>query len=146
MITSKQVAEYFLGLSEPEYGDIISNLKLQKLIYYAQGFHIAIYNKPLFDEPIIKWEHGPVIESLYHKYKKYGSGAIPVPDYVDSSMFSDEQKDLLKEIFEIYGQFSAWKLRCMTHEEPPWKQAPLNGTIDPTIMKAYFKTQLADKS
>ncbi len=146
MITSKQAAEYFLGLSEPEYGDIISNLKLQKLIYYAQGFHIAIYDKPLFDEPIIKWEHGPVIESLYQEYKKYGSGAIPVPNSVDYSMFSDEQKDLLKEIFEVYGQFSAWKLRCMTHEEPPWKQTPLNGTIDPAIMRTYFKTQLADKS
>jgi uncharacterized phage-associated protein len=144
MITSEQAAEYFLGVSEPEYGDIVSNLKLQKLVYYAQGFHLAIYDKPLFDEPIVKWEHGPVVESLYHEYKKYSSNAIPVPKAVDTSIFSDEQKELLNEVFEVYGQFSAWKLRCMTHEEPPWKQAPTNGIIDLELMKEYFKTQLAN--
>ncbi|NIM15131.1 MAG: DUF4065 domain-containing protein [Candidatus Aminicenantes bacterium] len=144
MIKSKQVAEYLLGLSEPEYGDIISNLKLQKLVYYAQGFHLAIYDNPLFDEPIVKWEHGPVVESLYHEYKKYGPNAIPVPGFVDTSIFSDEQKELLNEVFEVYGQFSAWKLRCMSHEEPPWKQAPLKGVIDLELMKKYFKTQLAN--
>jgi uncharacterized phage-associated protein len=142
MISSKQAAEYFLGLSEPEYGDIVSNLKLQKLVYYAQGFHLAIYDKPLFDEPIAKWEHGPVVESLYHEYKKYGSNAIPIPEAVDTSIFSDEQKELLNEVFEVYGQFAAWKLRCMTHEEPPWKQAQINGVIDRELMKEYFKTQL----
>jgi uncharacterized phage-associated protein len=117
---------------------------VQKLVYYAQGFHLAIYDTPLFNEPIVKWAHGPVVESLYKEYKKYGSSAIPVPDTVDTSMFTKKQKELLNEVFDVYGQFSAWKLRCMTHEEPPWKQAVTNGIIDQEIMQEYFKTQLAN--
>jgi uncharacterized phage-associated protein len=52
---------HFLKLSQPDIGDVISNLKLQKLLYYAQGFYLAIYGKALFEEDIVAWEHGPVV-------------------------------------------------------------------------------------
>ena len=51
-ITASKAAKYILSLSDPDQGDIISNLKLQKLLYYTQGIHLAVYNKPLFDDPI----------------------------------------------------------------------------------------------
>lgn len=142
MNTPKQVAEYFLCMSDPDIGDIISNLKLQKLVYYAQGFHLAMFDKPLFDEPILAWEHGPVVESLYQSYKSFGSGAIPQPDIFDDTVFTPEQINLLKEVFEVYGQFSAWKLRNMTHAEKPWNDTPRNQEISTTLMQEYFKLQL----
>jgi len=140
MVTAYNVADLFLKLSEPEVGDYISNLKLQKLVYYAQGFHLAIYNEPLFNEDIVAWEHGPVVPELYRVFKGHGSDVIPVPEDVDFSMFSEEQIDLVKEISEVYGQFSAWKLRNMTHSETPWLSTDRNEVIDLDVMKEFFRT------
>ncbi len=139
----KDIAEYFLSKIDLECGDLISNLKLQKLIYYAQGFSLALFNKPLFSEEIEAWTHGPVIPSLYHEYKGYGSASIPESENVDLSMFSDDEKELLDEVYSVYGQFSAWKLRNMTHEEQPWIEAEkYAAVISQDSMKAYFKTQI----
>src|SRR5450631_518283 len=60
MLTARAVADYFLSLVDEEAGDSLSNLKLQKLVYYAQGFSLALTGKRLFDEAIEAWEHGPV--------------------------------------------------------------------------------------
>ena len=145
MISCHNVAEYLLSLSEPESGDIISHLKLQKLVYYAQGFHLAMFDKPLFDERVEAWTHGPVVPALYHTYKQYESGCIPPPDGVDTSDFSKQQLELLREVYEVYGQFSAWKLRNMTHEEAPWIEASeTQGEISRESMRDYFKTQLVE--
>lgn len=141
MLSVQDVAKYFLAQCEIEAGDTISNLKLQKLCYYAQGFHLAFYDKPLFKEPIEAWPHGPVIRSLYTKYKTHGSGAIPLPTGVDFSIFDRKTRQLLDEVYKVYGQFSAWKLRNMTHEEPPWANAiKSNNAISRDDMKIYFKT------
>lgn len=140
--TAKNVANYFLMLSQPGVGDYMSNLRLQKLIYYAQGFHLASYNAPLFSEPILAWAYGPIIENLYFEYKKYKSGVIPQPINPDFSMFNQEQKDLMDDIYSVYGQFSALKLMTLTHNEPPWKLTPINSVISQDLMKKYFKTRL----
>lgn len=143
MLTCHDVAKYFLCLADEEAGDLISNLKLQKLVYYAQGFHLAMYNVPLFSEIIEAWTHGPVVPELYHEYKQYGSGPIPQPDNVDFSKYDDKTKKLMDEVYSVFGQFSAWKLRNMTHEEPPWKDvSDTAGEITHEAMREYFKTQL----
>ena len=113
------VANYFLAQTDEEAGDLISNLKLQKLVYYAQGFHVAMFNmKPLFNEPLEAWTHGPVVVSLYHAYKSFGSGPIPRPKDFDPDVLTSEIRELLDEVYKVYGQYSAWKLRNLTHEEP----------------------------
>lgn len=145
MLSCHDVAKYFLSLADEDAGDLISNLKLQKLVYYAQGFHLAIYDEPLFKEPIEAWTHGPVVPDLYHAYKEYGSGLIPIPNDLDDSIYSDEAKELLDDVYAVYGQFSAWKLRNMTHEEAPWQDYQPKGTIPRKALKAYFKTQTVDE-
>ena len=143
MISCHDVAKYFLSLSDEDAGDLISNLKLQKLVYYAQGFHLALYDEPLFEESIEAWTHGPVVPALYHAYKDFGANAIPRPSDLDFSVYDDRTKELLDEVYQVYGQFSAWKLRNMTHDEPPWKTANFSGcTIVPSSMQEFFKTQL----
>jgi len=64
MLTCHDVARYFLTLMSEENGDLISNLKLQKLVYYAQGSSLALWGNPLFSEKIEAWLHGPVIPVL----------------------------------------------------------------------------------
>ena len=147
MLTAKNVAEYFLVKTEPDCEEFISNLKLQKLLYYAQGFFLAIYDKLLFDDPIEAWTHGPVVRELYHEYKESGSKAIDPPERIDLSIYDEKTTDLLDEVWQVYGQYSAYKLRNLTHEEPPWKNAydKMPGSeISRDSMKEYFKTQLVD--
>jgi len=144
------VANFFLSAIDEDAGDLISNLKMQKLVYYAQGIHLAMFDKELFGEEINAWEHGPVIPSLYHEFKSFGRGAIePNFENFNIYIFSKEQKEMLKEVYNTFGQFSAWMLRNMTHEEKPWLETTKNGTvtgsvIDKKLLKEYFKTQIED--
>lgn len=147
MLTAKDVAEYFLSRVDSESGDSLSNLKLQKLVYYAQGYHLALYGTPLFGDAIEAWQHGPVVPGLYRMYKQYGSQSVPVTDDFDIEKFNSSTRELLDEVFQVYGQFSAWKLRDMTHAESPWLDAynlfP-SATVTTESMTQYFRTQLVD--
>jgi uncharacterized phage-associated protein len=142
--SARDVACYFLSLVDPNEGESISPLKLQKLVYYAQGFHLALYDKTLFPEQIEAWRYGPVIPSLYKDFKEHGDSAIPAVDGFDPEVFTPEQRKLLDDVYETYGQFSAWKLRDMTHEEAPWKDADGRGggVISSNALRVFFRTQL----
>jgi uncharacterized phage-associated protein len=144
MLSAQSVADYFLARVEQEDGEIISNLKLQKLLYYAQGNYLALDKGELFPEAIEAWNHGPVVPSVYRKYKHHGAAGLPGPEDFDAANYTDDIQDFLDEVYRVYGQFSAWKLREMTHEEPPWKEAFENnrGTISLESMKDFFKTLL----
>jgi uncharacterized phage-associated protein len=142
---ASDIAKAILRMVEPEYGDIISNLKLQKLLYYMQGFHLAIFNKPLFQEDVVAWSYGPVVREVYQEYKQYGNGAIPQPENDFDIRLNQEQIDMMIDVFNVYGQCSALKLMHLTHEELPWKNTPLNHVIGHDLMRSYFLTQLNDE-
>jgi uncharacterized phage-associated protein len=148
MLTALDIARYFLSLSavDKEVGELMSNLKLQKLVYYAQGYSLAFYDEPLFDDKIEAWQHGPVVPDLYHKYKKHGDGHILPSKSFNSELYSEQVQKHLRLIYMEFGQFSAWRLRNMTHEEPPWLNA-INGNREITqkSMKNYFKTQIIEE-
>lgn len=139
MLTCMEVANYLLSKTDEEAGDVISNLKLQKLVYYVQGFSLAMNNRPMFEEDIYAWQHGPVVPSLYHNFKDNGAFGIPKPVDFDVSTIPAEDRELMDEVYDVYGQFSAWKLRNMTHEEAPWKNTPINCVISKGSMKNFFK-------
>ena len=147
MNTCFNVANYFLKRQDEEAGDLMSNMKLQKLVYYAQGFYLAMTGEPLFNETIEAWEHGPVCVPLYHHYKEYGANPIPIPYDVDAyEVFTEKEREVLNEVYKHYGQFSAWKLRNLTHEDTPWIKSYHNGNAEITKsdMCCYFKTLLVD--
>lgn len=137
-----EVAKAFIRLSEPEAGDDLTNLKLQKLTYYAQGFNLAIYGKPLFEEDIFNWAHGPVVRSLYDKYKVYEDGPVKL-DEDSKPDLGPKSLELIAEVNRVYGQFSAWKLRDMTHRERPWVETERNEVISKPLLKEFFKTLIA---
>jgi len=130
---------------DEDAGDSMTNLKLQKLVYYAQGFHLAVFGKPLFAERICAWEYGPVIPALYAALK--GHGASPV-SIIDLETFPHvrlevDDKKLLREVNSVYGQFSAVRLMQMTHNEPPWKETARGSVISHDLMKRFFRTRLS---
>jgi uncharacterized phage-associated protein len=143
MITAKDVAQFFIikGLNDDESG--ISNLKLQKLLYYAKGFHQAIFEESLYPEKLWAWTYGPVVPETYHEYKKYGAGPITESEYNPSEKFNEEQLELLNEVWSVFGQFSAWKLRDMSHNEKPWLNHEQDASmIEDTELFDYFKTRV----
>jgi len=124
MLRAKDVAEWFINwaASEEESSDL-TNMKLQKVLYYAQGHHLARYGKPLFSDQIEAWSHGPVIASVYGSYKDAGGNPVisKDPDF-NWDNFTGEQHNYLATIWNSYGGFTAAKLRNMTHDETPWKE------------------------
>ena len=144
--SAETIANYLiLKASEDDGGELLSNLKLQKLLYYSQAFFYAKYETPLFSEKIEAWHYGPVVPEIYRKYKQCGSGSISVKDISNKFNFTNEQKEMIDEVFEYFGQFSASKLVTITHAEPPWLNASSSDKkeITLTAMRNYYKTQLS---
>ena len=140
MLKSIEVARYLLAKQDEESGELISNLKIQKLCYYAQGFALVVLNRPLFYEDLEAWQHGPVVPSLWKDFNSHGAGPIPPPEDLDLEYYSPQDKELMDDIYRIYGQFSAWKLRNMTHVEPPWVNTPTGNTIPHAVLREHFET------
>ena len=140
---AEKIAEYILYKAGKE-DELISNMKLQKLLYYCQGFHLAIIGDDLFEEEIVNWMHGPVVVEVYDKFKGNGANAIdPVHDFNESEI-PQESKELIDEVYSIYGQFSASALRNMTHNEPPWKSTENFEIISRGLLKEFFLTRIVE--
>lgn len=146
MLTCLDIAYYFLDLAnDDDYSDLLSNMKLQKLVYYAQGFYIAKFDRPLFNSTIEAWNYGPVIPDLYQEFKKYGKKPIKLNKKLDFSKYNNQVREILDSVYVAFGQYSAWRLSQMTHDEPPWLVGNKNPDkiISLDEMNKYFKTQLA---
>jgi uncharacterized phage-associated protein len=147
-LSAQDVASYFINFCH-NHGDYITNLKLQKLLYYAQAWYLALYNKPLFGEEIQAWVHGPVIPSVYSSYKKHSYK--PIDENPSISLPSDISKHL-EEVMEVYGGCSAFDLERMTHQSEPWIKArggiPIdqssNDIISQKDMKNYYARMVKD--
>lgn len=146
MLTCFDIANYFIWMAN-ETGSFISNLKLQKLVYYAQAWYLALYGKPLFQEDFQSWIHGPVIPDLYHKYKNFGWR--PIIEDVHPPRISEEVLEFLSEVVEEYFSCEAYELERMTHVEKPWNQArhglppdaPSSDVIEKEWMKEYYQAR-----
>lgn len=127
-----------------ELEDCITNLKLQKMLYYCQGVAAGKYNCRLIKEDFLAWEHGPVIESIYHSYKSCGSSALPINQSADITMIQENELALrvLTDAMNLYGKFGAWVLRNKTHCETPWIETPQGSVIEFEKMKSFFKETL----
>lgn len=142
----EDIAEWFLNKNRVqmnfEDSEYITNLKLQKLLYYAQGYFLAKKDEALFKDDFLSWEHGPVVRRIYDKYKANGANGIKYDSDFKANI-DDETERILEEVYNEYGQYTAWKLRNMTHEEEPWKTTPRNEIITKTKIKDYFKSKVA---
>jgi uncharacterized phage-associated protein len=141
--TAHQIAEWFINWAisdDDDQGEDLTNLKVQKLLYYAQGHYLARYGKPLFSNKIEAWAHGPVVPAIYAEMK-YSKSLKPSPDY-DWSVIDRDTTEFLAGIWDAYGQFSAWKLRNMSHATAPWRDRftpDEKHTVIPTdAIKRYF--------
>lgn len=137
----KEIAKKIIAKTDTEHGDTISNLKLQKMLYYMQGFHLAFFGTPLFEEEIKAWQYGPVVPSVYEEYKRYESKAIDLPEGPIIQL-TEEEEAVFDNVYDEYNQFSAVALMKMTHEESPWRSTEISQVIDKEKIKEFFNTQI----
>jgi len=138
IISALEASHLVLSLSEPDVGDNITNLKLQKLLYYLQGYHLAYFNTPLFEEELVKWQYGPVVAEVYHSFKQHGPQPIPKSKAINFEILTEEQTALFLDVYKVMGQFSALKLMDMTHTEKPFLSVDYSEVIPKEILKEYF--------
>ncbi len=142
MITSLQASRYIIALSDPIIGGIISNLRLQKLLYYSQGTHLNLYQCPLFKDTIKAGLHGPSIPVIDYIYGKYDTQSIDVKNHPikDMKIYTQEEQHSMDIAFELFGQYSAWKLKELSCNEAPYKTTALDKEIPISKIQKHFKT------
>lgn len=151
MYNAIDIANWFIFYNETkrelfdEDTDEISNLKLQKLLFYAQSAFLAIKQEPLFNEDIEAWRHGPVVPCVYDKYKKYGASGITEYDVDIVDKIDKETENLLIKVYDIFAEYSAWGLRNLTHSEEPWSTTILNHVISHEKMANTFKQKYVEE-
>jgi uncharacterized phage-associated protein len=124
MLDCLNAARYFIVKAyEDGIEAEMTNMKVQKLLYYAQSLHLALYNEPLFEEEIQAWRYGPVCPPAYSFYSEFEAKQLPVPRAESLSEIPLEKKELLEEVWGYFGGYHAYGLSNMTHGEFPWKKA-----------------------
>lgn len=148
-VGADQIADQLIWMAR-EHGSFMSNLKLQKLLYYAQGWHLALFDKRLFHDRIEAWVHGPVVPHIYHRFKAHRfrniSEAVEVPELPEVTV------RFLNDLAREYLGLDAYALELMTHREIPWRTA--RGNLRPEqssrkqitvkTMRDYFKARLSE--
>ena len=145
MASANDVAYFFIDLANKDkYGDGMTNLRVNKLLYLAQGHCFARTGEQLFEDDFEAWDYGPVIPSIYQQYKKYGKNPI---DEIDNGyrhdIFTSTELDLLVDVAREYGKYATGKLVDFTHcPNSPWSNAFKMGyqLIEKHTIEDYFKS------
>ena len=135
------IARFTVNFSH-EIGIECSNLKLQKLLYFIQRAFIIVQDKPCFEEKIEAWAYGPVVPEVYQEFRKFGSSNIPKIECIvsvdlktltikeenfDDNIISDDDKQIIKKVVDIYRDMSAISMANLTHNQSPWKKSYIVG-------------------
>ncbi|MBI5493754.1 MAG: DUF4065 domain-containing protein [Deltaproteobacteria bacterium] len=119
----------------------LDTYKLHKLLYYAQGWHLAWYGEPLFSDRLEAWVNGPVAPGVFHETR--GLREVRAVPSGDGYALTEWQQRTLREVMRVYGAFSGADLAELTHQEPPWKAAraglPPDARSDAEVERAAMK-------
>jgi uncharacterized phage-associated protein len=152
--TVHDVARYILARQDPA-SEPITNKKLQKLLYLAQGTTLAMLHRVLWDTSalgarVTAWKQGPVVPDLWREYKASRWNPLPIPDGVDPQTIDPVARAIIDDVLNTYGRWTADQLAKLTHEHEPWAKAwekaqvnPNDDLISEPDMKAFFTRALA---
>lgn len=148
------VANEFLGLADAD-GRGLTALQIIKLTYLAHGYHLGLWDKPLYTDDTLAWQYGPVILGVYEmicsskafrqsprviRGRIVASGHPPVKD--------EAKMALVNKIWELYGHYTGWQLVEITHKEgSPWHevwQTDPWGIIPVPSIARHYKEKIAN--
>ncbi len=145
--TPLKIANAFLALAK-ENGSTLTNMQLQKLVFFAHGWHLALKGEPLINTDVKAWNFGPVIPPLYRALKQFGNGTVQGPiTKEDSDSVPPEDpfvQSLLRRVWDVYGHLTGGQMSTLTHEEgSPWdvtfKKKPYEQIPD-ELIASHFKS------
>jgi uncharacterized phage-associated protein len=149
MASVLDVAAYILAKHGP-----MTAMKLQKLVYYSQAWHLAWEEKPLFDERIEAWANGPVVPVLYRKHR--GRFTLSPDESLGGNEreLSQSERDTIEAVIDAYGDKTARWLSELTHREEPWRGARTgmreldrgDSEIDSASMHEYYSSLTSSNS
>lgn len=123
-------------------GKKINHLKLQKLLYYIEAWHLVYTEEALIEDDFEAWLHGPVVRKVWNLYKSYSVMFDDLPDVTPSKInLTEEQEQIIDDVLDEYGDKTGYYLECLTHVEEPWIEARGRGEnqiISREIMKKYY--------
>lgn len=125
-----------------ENNNKLTHMQVQKLVYIANGYSLAVLDEQLFDDKITAWKYGPVIRNVYDALRKNGGNLItttPTAKSIDNDLFTT----IIQIVFNKYGGVSAWKLSALTHQtgtpwHDTWNSLPF-GVITPDAIREYYR-------
>lgn len=124
MVSPLDVARYFIFKAYEDGREaLMTNMKVQKLLYYTQSLYLALFEEPLFEDEIQAWRYGPVCPPAYRFYREFEEKQLPIPQKNELMALSEEVQNLLEEVWEYFGEHHAYFLSGQTHLEFPWKKA-----------------------
>lgn len=142
------VADFFIATAnegDPEEDDGMTNMKLNKLLFFAQAASIQRFGRPLFDAPLEAWKYGPVVRDVYRAFKNYGRNSIAKPAKpFDWKTVDPETLTLLCDVYRAYARdYSAIGLMQVTHQpDTPWSdvyEPDQDETISIDSIKAWVE-------
>ena len=145
------IAHYFMHKSQQEGKRGFTNKKLQKMLFYAQAWSLVLNDRPLFDEKFEAWVHGAAIPKVYKAYSNYGFSEIDeVINVEEFESLGKEDRELLDNVWEVYGKYDADYLELLNHQEEPWQKARAgmppgmasNAEISEDAMREYYGKKL----
>ena len=126
-------------------GEALTNLKLQKLVYFAQGWALAARGRPLVNEQAEAWPLGPVFPTVYHAFRDFGAAPIDARAPVAAAV-EPGTRAFLESVYAVYGAMSAEQLSRLSHVPGgPWDRtwrasAGMRGTDIPlNAIRDYFR-------
>ena len=135
---AKEVAKYIIRTIN-QTGGCISNLKLQKMLYFVQAQFLVFKGNCCFSDPITAWDFGPVVVPVYHEYSTFGAGSIPY-SYLDAEIWIEpDDAELINSIIQATANMSATYLTQCTLHQTPWKKTPRGMAINPHDIYEFFK-------
>lgn len=138
MATASKIAKYIVKEALKRKMPV-TNLKLQKILYFVQGVHLIMHDKEAFPDEIIAWEYGPVVKNVYYEYAIYGANDIILIDKNEKIVLSMRLKKAVNFVLNDLLKYSDTALVKETKKEgSPWSQVSLNEVINTKDIFEYF--------
>lgn len=148
MYKASDVANYIINLANAQIdkdfwiSEWITHLKLQKILYFAQATFLSCIDKKLFNDKIYAWKHGPIVKSIYDKYKRTESKALNSDTDFDETNINDEDKKTIDNMRSFFWKYSASQLVDMSHSHDPRKKTEQSKEISTDIIKNFYKGKI----
>lgn len=101
----------------------LTPMQVQKLTYFCHAWMLALFHRPLIEQPIEAWQYGPVVPDVYRSLRRYGGEPVRLRIQGFHDQFDDEELHIIDQVFEKYGDYSGAQLSALTHDKgTPWQQ------------------------